>query len=67
VRDTVRGLQYTAHERATVPESSATSAEFSSLCPDTADCLWRGIPKGGALADADKPIHEREHDPGDAG
>ena len=36
-------LGYTAHERAAVPPSIAASAEFSSLCPDTADCLWRDL------------------------
>ena len=34
---------YTAHDRATVPPSIAATTEFSSLCPDTADCLWRDL------------------------
>ena len=34
---------YTAHERAAVPPSIAATAEFSSICPDTADCLWRDL------------------------
>ena len=34
---------YTAHDRASVPASIAATAEFSSLCPDTADCLWRDL------------------------
>ena len=34
---------YTAHDRATVPASIAGTIEFSSLCPDTADCLWRDL------------------------
>ena len=46
---------YTAHDRAAVPPSIAATTEFSSLCPDTADCLWRdltarldvGRPRGG--------------------
>ena len=33
-------MGYTAHERAAVPPSIAATSEFSSLCPDTADCLW---------------------------
>ena len=36
-------LGYTAHDRATVSPSIAATTEFSSLCPDTADCLWRGL------------------------
>ena len=36
-------LGYSAHERAAVPDSIAATAEFSSLCPDTADCLWRDL------------------------
>ncbi|MDD9983079.1 MAG: arsenic resistance N-acetyltransferase ArsN2 [Gammaproteobacteria bacterium] len=36
-------LGYTAHDRATVPPSIATTTEFSSLCPGTADCLWRDL------------------------
>ena len=36
-------MGYTAHERATVPSSIAATTEFSSLCPDTADCLWRDL------------------------
>ena len=36
-------LGYTAHDRATVPPSIAATAEFSSLCPDTAHCLWRDL------------------------
>ena len=34
---------YTAHDRANVPPSIAAATEFSSLCPDTADCLWRDL------------------------
>ena len=34
---------YTAHDRATVPPSIVATTEFSSLCPDTADCLWRDL------------------------
>ena len=34
---------YTAHDRATVPHFLAATTEFSSLCPDTADCLWRDL------------------------
>lgn len=34
---------YTAHDRAAVPLSIAATTEFSSLCPDTADCLWRDL------------------------
>ena len=34
---------YTAHDRVTVPPSIAATTEFSSLCPDTADCLWRDL------------------------
>ena len=30
-------------DRATVPPSIAATTEFSSLCPDTADCLWRDL------------------------
>jgi len=36
-------LGYTAHDRAAVPASIAAATEFSSLCPDTADCLWRNL------------------------
>ena len=36
-------LGYTAHERAAVPDSIAATAEFSSLCPGTAHCLWRDL------------------------
>ena len=36
-------MGYTAHDRATVPSSIAATTEFSSLCPDTADCLWRDL------------------------
>ena len=28
---------------ATVPPSIAATTEFSSLCPDTAECLWRDL------------------------
>ena len=28
---------------ATVPPAIAATTEFSSLCPDTADCLWRDL------------------------
>ena len=34
---------YSAHDRATVPPAIAATTEFSSLCPDTADCLWRDL------------------------
>ena len=34
---------YTAHDRATVPPSIAATTEFSSLCPGTANCLWRDL------------------------
>lgn len=34
---------YTAHDRARVPSSIAATTEFSSLCSDTADCLWRDL------------------------
>ena len=34
---------YTAHERAAVPPFIAATTEFSSICPDTADCLWRDL------------------------
>ena len=34
---------YTAHDRATVPPAIAATTEFSSLCPDTAACLWRDL------------------------
>ena len=34
---------YVAHERGAVPLSIAATTEFSSLCPDTADCLWRDL------------------------
>ena len=34
---------YTAHDRAAVAPSIAATTEFSSLCPDTADCLWRDL------------------------
>ena len=36
-------MGYTAHDRAAVPSSIAATTEFSSLCPDTADCLWRDL------------------------
>ena len=36
-------LGYTAHDRATVPPSITATTEFSSLCPGTADCLWRDL------------------------
>ena len=36
-------LGYTTHDRAAVPPSIAATTEFSSLCPDTADCLWRDL------------------------
>ena len=36
-------LGYAAHERAAVPPSIAATTEFSLLCPDTADCLWRDL------------------------
>ena len=36
-------LGYAAHDRAAVPPSVAATTEFSSLCPDTADCLWRDL------------------------
>ena len=34
---------YVAHDRAAVPSAIAATTEFSSLCPDTADCLWRDV------------------------
>ena len=34
---------YAAHDRAAVPPSITATTEFSSLCPDTADCLWRDL------------------------
>ena len=34
---------YAAHDRATVPPAITATNEFSSLCPDTADCLWRDL------------------------
>ena len=34
---------YTAHDRAAVPPSITATTEFSSLCPATADCLWRDL------------------------
>ena len=37
---------YTAHDRASVPPAIAATTEFSSLCPDTADCLWRDLTTG---------------------
>ena len=36
-------LGYATHERAAVPPAIGTTTEFSSLCPDTADCLWRDL------------------------
>ena len=36
-------MGYAAHDRARVPSSIAATTEFSSLCPDTADCLWRDL------------------------
>ena len=36
-------LGYTAHDRSAVPPPIAATTEFSSLCPDTADCLWRDL------------------------
>ena len=36
-------LGYTTHDRATVPRSIAATAEFSSICPDTAHCQWRDL------------------------
>ncbi|MCY4495702.1 MAG: arsenic resistance N-acetyltransferase ArsN2 [Rhodospirillaceae bacterium] len=36
-------LGYTAHDRGTVPPSIVATTEFSSLCPDNADCLWRDL------------------------
>ena len=36
-------MGYSAHDRARVPSSIAATTEFSSLCPDTADCLWRDL------------------------
>jgi len=36
-------MGYTAHARAAVPPAIAATTEFSSLCPDTADCLWRDL------------------------
>ena len=34
---------YENETRAAVPPSIAATTEFSSLCPDTADCLWRDL------------------------
>ena len=34
---------YAAHDRAAVPSAIAATTEFSSLCPDTADCLRRDL------------------------
>ena len=34
---------YAAHDRDRVPPSIAATTEFSSLCPDNADCLWRDL------------------------
>ena len=36
-------LGYAARDRTTVPPSIAATTEFSSLCPDTADCMWRDL------------------------
>ena len=36
-------LGYTALCRTDVPPSIAATGEFSSFCPDTADCLWRNL------------------------
>ena len=36
-------LGYTVHDRTAAPASIAATTEFSSLCPDTADCLWRDL------------------------
>ena len=36
-------MGYAAHDRAAVPPAIAATTEFSSLCPDTADCLWRDL------------------------
>ena len=36
-------LGYNAHDRSAVPPSIADTTEFSSLCPDTADCLRREL------------------------
>ena len=34
---------YTTRDRAAVPPAITATTEFSSLCPDTADCLWRDL------------------------
>ena len=41
-------MGYRSHDRAAVPPAIAATTEFSSLCPDTADCLWRDLnePRG---------------------
>ena len=36
-------MGYRPHDRAAVPLSVAATTEFSSLCPDTAHCLWRDL------------------------
>ena len=36
-------LGYKPHNRTTVSPSIAATAEFSSLCLDTAACLWRNL------------------------
>lgn len=36
-------MGYVVHDRAAVPPAIAATTEFSSLCPDTADCLWRDL------------------------
>jgi amino-acid N-acetyltransferase len=36
-------LGYNGHDRSAVPPSIADTTEFSSLCPDTANCLRRDL------------------------
>lgn len=36
-------MGYRPRDRAAVPSSIAATTEFSALCPDTADCLWRDL------------------------
>lgn len=36
-------LGYNAHDRSAAPPSIADTTEFSSLCPDTANCLRRDL------------------------
>ena len=34
---------YKACDRQTVPPAIAATREFSDICPDSADCLWRSL------------------------